>query len=420
MTQPLLTRVILLLVFVGCAGDGVHRLYGRWPIPSLGGFQAAFYSRLLSLAGALVPSRDAVLMGLGVSSTQELESNQLGLRAFLANAAVWGEGRPSFVWGFPLFVRRVLAWELVRDLGFVGRVRAWVTGFWVDVDVFSVRFGLWAPDLVHPRDFAGPFVRRALFYRSMVAGSVVLAIAIAACRLGIVVFRGVLEFFRSGLGMLWPTTPVLKPLGTAKRSSFELIGITRYHGFLRHREGDYVPITSSLAQGRLRRRARWVRVLESALGGRRGVVATFLRGRWTPDLPSQDRDPIVNYVLGSVQSDVRVLGGGLVTGKVGDETKPVVYLVVDTPEQGPALFVPEMVGRLRQYSLYRQRDQQLLGALRTRAVEWCRDLDLGPVVSDLFVCDSVAWAYAVSTHEDLASHRVLSCQSKLPFHTAPV
>jgi len=325
----------------------------------------------------------------------------------------------------------LLARPLWSPPGFLLGLRLRWASFLRECSTFGSLGSVWALDPVHPRDFRGPFERRIHFHRTLMVVLLVALLSIIARHVGKVLLRHVLEPVRDGLGMLFPRTPVPKAIGTAKALSWGMVGLSRYHPALRQ-GGGYVPVTSSLVLGRLRRRARWVRVLEAGLGGRRGIVASLLRGRWTPDLPVDGGDPVLAYALGSVDEGVRVLGGGLVTGAAKPEgredklsvcdpdgfvTKPIVYLIVDTADEGPAVFVPELVAKLRLYSLFRKRDEQLLGALRTRAVEWCKALSLPTVVADVFVCDSVCWAYDVSTHEGLASQRVARSHNKLPVQT---
>lgn len=182
--------------------------------------------------------------------------------------------------------------------------------------------------------------------------------------------------------------------------------------------GDVLSPSSALAITRLRRRARWVRVLEAALGGRRGVVATLLRGRWTPDLPAPEKPDVFNYLLGSVENGVKILGGGAteVEGDGGGYTLDGVYLVVDTGE-GVEVVFPQLLGRLRQYSLGRKRDGLLFSALRSRAVEWCRTKRLRSHVADIAVASAVSYAMEVSTHERLTisrANRAIEASHSLP------
>lgn len=181
--------------------------------------------------------------------------------------------------------------------------------------------------------------------------------------------------------------------------------------------GRFLPVTSAVSVQRLRRRARWVRALEGALGGRHGVVGRFVRGRWTPDLPSDTTATANAYLSGTIPNGVRCLGGG--TFKGNEEAEPVVYLVLDDGED-VQLCVPELLGRLRLYSLFRKRDDVLLGALRTRAVEWCRNRGLASWVSDLMVGPTVGFAMQPSTHEEVASSRVHRAMGNSILASAPL
>lgn len=176
--------------------------------------------------------------------------------------------------------------------------------------------------------------------------------------------------------------------------------------------GRALPITSGLFCNRLRRRARWVRALEVVLGGRNGLVGKFVRGRWIPDLPTSCRPTSYAYLTGSLKNGVRCLGGGTVRGEVrssdGETKEPrsVVYLVLDDGDN-VQLCAPELLARLRLYALFRERDEQLVGALRTRANRWCKDLNLDPRWSDLLVGPTIGFAMSPSTHEELATRNVV-------------
>lgn len=171
---------------------------------------------------------------------------------------------------------------------------------------------------------------------------------------------------------------------------------------------------------RLRPRARWVRALETCLGGRKGVVASFLGRRWTPDLADRDRADVQNYLLGTIEGGARLLGGGVV--EVGDvergerskRKQDHVYFIVDTGAEEASLVFPELLGRLRTYALYRKRDGLLLGALRTRAQGWCKAMGLRAHIMDLAVAAATSMAMMPSTHERVATsyvHRVVSGES---------
>lgn len=173
---------------------------------------------------------------------------------------------------------------------------------------------------------------------------------------------------------------------------------------------------SGVVYGRLRSRARWVRALEGFLGGRKGVVATLVKGRWVPDLPGRERGDVQNYILGSIHGGAKFLGGGTVAVRKDEEdgdTRKVsevplqdrVYFIVDTGDEEPALVFPELLGKLRTYALFRERDSTLLGALRTRAQQWCRARRFDAYIMDLAVASASSMAMMPSTHEQVASVR---------------
>lgn len=275
------------------------------------------------------------------------------------------------------------------------------------VAAFQVPYGDWelgAPRSVrHPRDFRGPSVYRALQTRWWVAACL---LWLATCCVVAVLWRSFTVFVNTPTGesnRLWEDLPRDLP------GSLELVGrLTRnpVYGEVWPR-GRVVPVTSAVAMQRLRRRARWVRAMEAVLGGRDSVVGQFVRGRWVPDLPTADKPPSVNYVLASIPSGARCLGGGITTGKAsGDEPAPRhLFLVLDVGGECQVVY-PDLLGKLRLYSMFRHRDELLLGALRTRAVEWCKGEGISPWESDLAVAGAVAIAMIPSTQETAAQSLV--------------
>jgi len=164
--------------------------------------------------------------------------------------------------------------------------------------------------------------------------------------------------------------------------------------------------SSAVAVTRRRRRARWVRALQDMLGGPDGCVGAMFRGRWAPDLPSVHRSDVQNYLLASVQNGVKILGGGSERVAEGRSDLDGLYFVVETSERSTELVFPALLGRLRQYALWRERDDTLLSALRTRAVDWCRAVALRPHVADLAVASCVSIAFEPSLHERSTRPRV--------------
>lgn len=314
-----------------------------------------------------------------------------------------------------------LEWPGLPPLGWLARALfrecLWSVRVWWGFESFS----LWAPGLVtHPRGgpSIGYFRRLTLRFSAQIGCGVVLGFLAVG-----VVWRLYNEHLKSSPGevaSLWldlptelPGSVVPKPL--KKRTPHPDREFVRSCG-------RRVPVTSAVAAQRLRRRARWVRALETILGRRDGVVGNFVRGRWTPDLPSPQLEQRLNYVLAGDQNGVRCLGGG--TYKVGKRLSDGstlferhVYLVMDKAGDASVVF-PELVGKLRQYALYRERDVALLGSLRTRAVDWCKAACLPAWVSDLAVSGAVPVAFEPSTHESLShSHvrRATGSSLSIPF-----
>jgi hypothetical protein len=158
--------------------------------------------------------------------------------------------------------------------------------------------------------------------------------------------------------------------------------------------------------------------LEAALGGRSGTVAEFVRGRWTPDLPSPLSSSVLAYARGSIPNGVRVLGGGLQELSGEQKRDPEVYLILDDGFSVEVVF-PQLLAKLRQYALYRERDEQLLGSLRSRAGEWCRAVGLPNHVADLAIASATSYAMIPSTHEELAIQRVVRASGAPPLFPSP-
>jgi len=278
---------------------------------------------------------------------------------------------------------------------------SWDLGFdWAEWWYAGGRFTVVADRAVrHPRDFTGPVIFDALFRR----WELVATITTITTLLAVLVIRRLydtnLKAAPGSLG-IWEDLPRNLP----GSSSFISAKDPSAPGSpLVWPGGRHVPVSSVVAAQRLRCRARWVRALEAVLGGRDGVVGQFVRGRWTPDLPSQDLDYRENYLLASIPSGARCLGGGVAQGLSADD-KPHVYLVLDVAGECVLVF-PELLAKLRKYSLFRRRDDDLLGALRTRAVEWTRDR-VTHLVGDVAVAGAVALAMMPSSHE-LSSQKLV-------------
>lgn len=217
---------------------------------------------------------------------------------------------------------------------------------------------------------------------------------------------------------------------------------------------------AALAAIRLRPRARWVRVLEAAFGGRH--VGSFFRGRWVPDLPSSGRTPLANAMLANLAGGARLLGGGVIAKKIEsgpsrvarltefrdevrclDELKQTlgghqlvrdrldeideksgggsqdvgqVYYILELPEGEQVLVFPDLLARLQAYSVFRQRDTALVQALRARAREWCK-LSLPAWVWPLAMPGAVALATRHSSTE-LACAPLVVDNSTLLFNSA--
>jgi hypothetical protein len=297
---------------------------------------------------------------------------------------------------------------------------------------------VWAPAAMrHPRDVRGP----SLFASDLdefALGSLVdvLLGALLLCCVLVVIHN----MYPPGDLGLWDTTPRVIP-GTRVIPSRNPTSPSE--AWILRACGGVVPITSVFRR-RLRRRARWVRCVEAVLGTRYGTLGQLVKGKWVPDHIPPGAPREVAWLLGSVTGGVRLLGGGCIAGEpsqpqrlstcgtcrlkvdadcscpVPDRLVPgeeQLYLVVEIRGEISVVF-PALLAKLRLYALCRERNSQLLGALRTRAVEWCKSVSLDPVSSDLAVTGAVGLAMQRSTLEAITQSQVESAMAETPFRHA--
>jgi hypothetical protein len=156
------------------------------------------------------------------------------------------------------------------------------------------------------------------------------------------------------------------------------------------------------ATPRLRARGRLACRLQATLGGGRGCVGMFLRGRWAPDLPASERSPALNAIL-TVHRGLKVLGVGTfptLSGSDGD------FVLVESQEGDRRIILPSLSGLLSKYSQLRRRDAKLLEMVRSRAIRWFKDVEAPSWVPSLCLASSVADAFDVSDLERVASTRL--------------
>jgi len=159
------------------------------------------------------------------------------------------------------------------------------------------------------------------------------------------------------------------------------------------------PVSGHLHAPRLRSRAVWVRRFEAILGEAPGVVGAFVRGRWVPDLPDHERSTAANFILTGQENGAKILGGGsvqtLVEGRGGIE----IYYHVELADGSREVVFPELLSKLSSYALLRQRNADLLSALRLRALEWCRGHGLSGPAAYMAVVSAIKLAWHVSPSE---------------------
>lgn len=154
---------------------------------------------------------------------------------------------------------------------------------------------------------------------------------------------------------------------------------------------------------RLRRRAKWVNLLQDSLGLPRGLLASVLHGRWNPDL-TMERGGEGARLSALLSVGAKFLGGGTARVKPlsPSEVKDGVQLV-ETPfvrlgvrgQPSGVVVYPELVAKLGALMVFRERDHDALSLLKLRALEWCKsrrilDLDMleGMPMSVALACSS--------------------------------
>jgi len=199
--------------------------------------------------------------------------------------------------------------------------------------------------------------------------------------------------FRGGLEVCPGDTQVDRDGNPVDLPQSEGVGV----GSQRHTQ-----LSSHLTCGRLRRRAVWVRRLESVLGAPGGFVGRFVRGRWVPDLPAAGRSPGLNVLLDQFQDGAKILGGGSL--RVGGTEDMVAgreaYYHVELSDGSREVLFPSLVSKLGSYALLRQRDAALVSALRLRALEWCKKVGFSEPTTYLAVPSAISAVWNVSVREE--------------------
>lgn len=160
---------------------------------------------------------------------------------------------------------------------------------------------------------------------------------------------------------------------------------------------------------RLRRRSRFVNRLSDELKLEKGIVGSILRGRWTPDLPTQHWPAENRFLAGLLRDGAKVLGGGLcgkspIPAGLGPEdprTEAVTYLRIDISGR-EVLVIPKLVGFLSIRAVFVKRDGALVASVKTKAIEWCRQRALDHTSVSLALPGSVALALAKHAPEEEA------------------
>jgi len=157
-----------------------------------------------------------------------------------------------------------------------------------------------------------------------------------------------------------------------------------------------------LTPSRHRGRSVWTNRLQAYLGGRPGVVGDLVNRRWKPDLPEDSRPLAANALLGLLDLEAKLLGGGVLPS-TGDSVE--VFLVVETAK-GRCVVAPTLLAHLSLYACFRPRSQDLLAGLRSRAREWFAEKEISALAAAFVLPDTVALSFSPTAPEKLASERL--------------
>jgi len=163
---------------------------------------------------------------------------------------------------------------------------------------------------------------------------------------------------------------------------------------------DLVSMSGALSGvPRLRPRSRVVARLQRSLGGMKGVVGALVHGRleaFKADLPAGDRSPTMNAVLATVGKGKKVLGVGTFPAEHASDGD---YIILEDEGGSRTLVIPSLHSRLVSYAAFRQRNEDLVLGLKSRAWTWFKETDCPSWVPLLALSSSVALAFAPSEEE---------------------
>jgi len=154
---------------------------------------------------------------------------------------------------------------------------------------------------------------------------------------------------------------------------------------------------------RFRPRGVYTRRLQSALGATRGGVAAFFRRRWTPDLPSERRSPILNTLLALRDNETKILGLGSFQTKDAGEGD---FVLVENRRGDREVIVPTLAGVLSRYVTLRARDSKTFVGVRSRASDWFKRVEAPSWAVQLCLPGAVVAAMTISGFEQSAMGRL--------------
>jgi len=154
---------------------------------------------------------------------------------------------------------------------------------------------------------------------------------------------------------------------------------------------------------RVRRRSKWVGILQEMLHGRLGVVGALKRRWWTPDLPTQGVPYEIAAAAHLSLSGLRILSWGSSTFEAQDKEKTVheVRFCNVQSESGTVYTIlPDLYCKLNCLVFGRQRNAATFLSLKNRYLEDTRELGVSQSLRALALAGTVGLAFRMSNGEE--------------------
>jgi len=179
----------------------------------------------------------------------------------------------------------------------------------------------------------------------------------------------------------------------------EVPGVVRHSGMIREVERQTLRPCSL----RVRRRSKWVGILQDMLRGRLGVVGALKRRWWTPDLPTQG----VPYEIAAAAhlnlSGLRILSWGSSTFEAQDKegtVHEVRFCNVQSESGNVYTILPDLYCKLHCQVFGRSRNAATFLSLKNRYLEDTREWGVSQSLRALALAGTVGLAFRKSNGEE--------------------